>query len=90
MPRLARSGTFQLQRGVIVLRLPPSIHLLGRNTHFFPDENGYWDAVKARVISTRPLRIASPAKGKVARQISGVVSDGSSAFRLRFVAASRH
>lgn len=84
VPRPIRSGSFSVQAGRIFLRLPPSTGLQPSRTRFFPDQNGYWDATRARVVSDSPLTLVSEAKGKPPRVVTGVVSDGSSAYRLSF------
>lgn len=86
-PKRAGGGSFQITRGNIILALPASVRLRLSATTFFPDENGYWDPVKARVTSARPIRIAGPVVGKPPRWITGVVSDGASAYRLRLKAS---
>lgn len=84
-----KPGSFSARGGRIVLRLPASAHLQPGRAHFFPDRNGYWDPIEARAISGKPLTLVSPARGKVPKLITGVVSDGSSAYRLSFAARPR-
>lgn len=84
IPRRLRAGSFTAAGGRIVLRLPSSGRLEPARTRFFPDANGYWDAIKARPVSGRPLMLVSPARGKPPKVITGVVSDGSSAYRVSF------
>lgn len=83
-PKAVGGGAFEVKDGNLVLQLPPSAKLDARRVHFFPDENGFFDAAQARVISASPLRIEAPAKDRVLGRISGVVSDGSESFRLIF------
>jgi DsbC/DsbD-like thiol-disulfide interchange protein len=85
LPKTAPGGSYILRDGKVVLRLPTSARLKPAQARFFPDENGYWDADKARVIGSGPLRIASPPIGKLPKRITGVVTDGSSAYRLSLV-----
>jgi DsbC/DsbD-like thiol-disulfide interchange protein len=84
-PKKSLPGTFGVRDGRLTLDLPASARVRPESARFFPDENGYWNPLQARVVSRSPLRIASPAKGKPPKRISGVVSDGSSAYRLSFV-----
>ena len=84
LPKPARAGVFTARAGQIVLKLPASLRLQPGRTRFFPDDNGYWDASRSRVTAARFLTIVSPSSGKVPRRISGVVSDGSSAYRISF------
>ena len=83
-PKRVTSGSFKASGGRVVLRLPPSVHLQPERTRFFPDENGYWNPLQARAIVGRPLTIVSRGSGKPPERISGVVSDGSSAYRVAF------
>jgi DsbC/DsbD-like thiol-disulfide interchange protein len=84
LPKTARSGTFFVRGGQITLKLPASGRLQPARTRFFPDANGYWDASRSRVVSGNPLTIAGPALGKPPGRITGVVSDGGSAYRIGF------
>jgi DsbC/DsbD-like thiol-disulfide interchange protein len=83
-PRSIGSGSASVRGERIILRLPASAQLRPNGTRFFPDDNGYWDPLKARVVAGRPLTLVSPARSKVPKVITGVVSDGSSAYRLSF------
>jgi DsbC/DsbD-like thiol-disulfide interchange protein len=85
LPKNAPPGVFAVRAGEIRLTLPPTLRLKPARTRFFPDENGYWDASRSRVLSSKPLTIAGPAKGNPPRRISGIVSDGSLAYRISFV-----
>lgn len=84
LPKPARAAVFTVRADQVTLKLPASLRLQPGRTRFFPDENGYWDSSKSRVTATRPLTIVSRSNGKVPRRISGVVSDGSSAYRISF------
>lgn len=87
-PKSLSPGTFSIVGARIILRVPPSARLDPQRVRFFPDENGYWNPAGARVISRKPMRIASPLTGKPGGRISGVLSDGSSAYRLNFERAA--
>lgn len=84
IPKRAAAGTFTTRGGELVLRLPASVHLQGTRARFFPDENGYWNAAHSRLLSARPLTLAGRLSGKPPTRISGVVSDGKSAYRILF------
>jgi DsbC/DsbD-like thiol-disulfide interchange protein len=85
-PRRIGPGSVSARGERIVLRLPASARLRPFLTRFFPDENGYWDPVQTRVAASRPLTLVSPSRGRLPKVITGVVSDGSSAYRLSFEA----
>lgn len=84
LPKPVNGGSFALRSGRLILSLPSSVRLRAAQARFFPDKNGYWDPLEARVIAGMPLRIASPAVGKPPRRITGVVTDGASAYRVSF------
>lgn len=82
MPKRLGGGSFAIGGGRLVLTLPSSARLNRARARFFPDANGYWDPLKAHAIPGTPLRIASPAASKPPKRITGVVTDGTSAFRV--------
>lgn len=84
-PQRLGPGSFSRRGSQVVLRLPRSARLQPSRTRFFPDENGYWNPLRARLVSAHPLTLLSPAAGTPPKVITGVVSDGSSAYRVRFV-----
>lgn len=88
-PKLVAGGSFQVRRGQIVLALPPLVRLRSNAATFFPDQNGYWDATEAHVIRGHSIEIAGPVVGKAPLWVTGVVSDGISAYRLRLKAAGQ-
>ena len=77
-------GLFDVQERRLTLQLPGRARLDRAETRFFPDENGFFDASKARVLPTEPARITSPVLSDPPKEITGVVSDGSAAFRVIF------
>ena len=77
-------GLFEVEDGRLTLELPAAARLEGSETRFFPDENGFFDASRARTLFTAPVRIVSTALGDPPKEITGVVSDGSAAFRVIF------
>ena len=83
-PRPVAGGTFEVHGGSIILLAPQSVHLDPLKARFFPDENGYWNAGVARIVSRNPLRIAGPKKGGLPKTISGVLSDGRAAYQITF------
>lgn len=84
IPRRTAAGLYSAENGRIVLRLPTSVRLQPNTMRFFPDTNGYWDPLKAQPVAGSALRLVSPMRGKPPKVITGVVSDGSSAYRLSF------
>ncbi|HJP67300.1 MAG TPA: hypothetical protein VJ846_00235, partial [Sphingomicrobium sp.] len=83
-PKAVGLGTFQVKDGKLILQPPPRAELDAPHAHFFPDENGFFDAAEARVLSALPLRIEAPTNDHVPARFSGVVSDGSAAFQVSF------
>ena len=83
-PKALAPGLFDVGKGRLTLQLPATAHLDASRTRFFPDENGFFDASQARTLPTTPVRIVSPTTGDLPKALSGVVSDGSTAFRVRF------
>lgn len=84
IPRRAADGTFAVIHGKLLLKVPGALHLDGTRARFFPDTNGYFDPVGAHVLTDDPLRISSPVHGPLPMQVAGVVSDGSSSYRVDF------
>lgn len=84
VPGRIDGGTFEVEDGRLLVQLPADVSLDARRARFFPDENDLVDAAGARVVAARPLRIAAPTIGPAPETLTGVVSDGSSAYRLSF------
>jgi DsbC/DsbD-like thiol-disulfide interchange protein len=84
LPAISPQGTFTAGNGEIVLQLPESARLKPATVRFYPDSNGFFDPVRARSAGGTQIRIASPLKGTPPTQITGVVSDGSAAYRIAF------
>lgn len=82
-PKVAGPGAFEVKNGKLVLQLPASAEVNSRAL-FFPDENGWTDPAEARVLSGLPVRITMPVKGPIPDRVTGVVSDGSAAYRVTF------
>jgi DsbC/DsbD-like thiol-disulfide interchange protein len=82
LPKPAPGGSYSVRGSRILLQLPLSARLRPSQTRFFPDENGYWQADKGRVIGGSRLTIAGPLSGTPPKTITGVATDGSSAYRL--------
>lgn len=83
-PKALAPGLFAVEGGRLTLQLPAAARLDETKTRFFPDENGFFDSSKARTLSAGSVRIVSPASGVPPNEITGVVSDGSAAFRVVF------
>jgi hypothetical protein len=77
-------GTFAVVDGTLLLELPAAVHLDNNRARFFPDANGYFDPVKAHALRGDPARMSSPLHGPVPARLGGVLSDGSSSFRVAF------
>lgn len=84
LPERGGAGTYFIEDGKLLLDLPQSLRLQPASLRFFPDENGYYDPMRAHSSAAASLSISSPLKGQPPKLITGVVSDGSSAYRLVF------
>ena len=82
-PRPVAGGGFDIEDRKLLLELPAAARLNAARTHFFPDENGVADVSKGRVVSTSPIRISIPVAGNAPKILTGVIADGSAAYRLR-------
>lgn len=82
-PKPLSGGAFSIGGGRVLLVLPASARLRASSARFFPDENGYWDPIKTRVVGDRPLKMTSTATGKVPNWVTGVATDGASAYRVK-------
>lgn len=86
LPRAGPNGRIAADSKFLRLRLPGSLRLDPRRTRFFPDASGAFDtAAGSASRNGRELVISAPRRGPVPRAIGGVVSDGRSAYRLKFV-----
>lgn len=83
-PKALPPGMFDVENGQLTLQMPAAARLDPPRTRFFPDENGFFDASRASALSTAPVRIISPIAGDPPNMVTGVISDGSAAFRIRF------
>ena len=86
LPRTAANGRMVVAGPTLRLQLPESLRLEPRRARFFPDTNGVIDAAASRMATKGgTIVIIAPRRGAVPGKISGVVSDGRSAYRLAFV-----
>ena len=83
-PKALPPGMFDVENGQLTLQVPAAARLDPSRTRFFPDENGFFDASRASALSTAPVRIISPITGDPPKVVTGVISDGAVAFRIRF------
>lgn len=84
LPRRVPSGRYSVTGGKLVLRPPQGLLLRPTSVRFFPDANGYVDAANATVVDRSHLAIAVPLVGKLPEKLSGVLTDGSTAYQLNF------
>jgi DsbC/DsbD-like thiol-disulfide interchange protein len=84
IPRRIDDGTFDIAGGKLLLQLPASAGLRTAQARFFPDVNGYFNAARAGTFEGEPGRISAPLAGPAPSRIVGVISDGSTAYRLTF------
>lgn len=82
LPKRIDGGSFEVVDGKLILDLPKPVRLNADTVRFFPDENGFLDTSGARAVSRVPVRISLPLIGEVPKTLTGVVTDGASAYRL--------
>ena len=82
VPKVVPGGSYIVHNKQIVLQLPVAARLKSDRARFFPDENGYWDASAAWALPGTTARIFGPPIGRPPERITGVVSDGLSAYRV--------
>lgn len=83
LPRPVSGGTYWGDGKSIRLVLPAALRLDPRRTRFFPDDNDAFKTAAGRVEAGEAgLVIAGMAEGKSQATISGVATDGRSAYRL--------
>ena len=83
-PRPTAPGQFAVQNGRLTLELPTGARLDAATTHFFPDDNGWFEPEAARALPGTRLRIVDPIAAAPPAIVTGVVSDGRTALRLSF------
>ena len=90
IPRtVAATGSYELKEGKLAFTLPAGTDLSLTKTRFFPDENGLFDASTSRTsIMDGKERLTVVASGQPSSIISGVLSDGRRAYRVRFARMS--
>jgi thiol:disulfide interchange protein/DsbC/DsbD-like thiol-disulfide interchange protein len=86
LPReITATGGYELNEGRLSLTFPAGISLNLRQARFFPDENGVLDASTARfTVADGKERLTVAASGNPSSIVSGVLSDGRRAYRVRF------
>lgn len=86
IPRTVRGGNWTRREGGLRLHLPATPRLDPRTTRFFPDDNGMFDTARARATQAGgAVEISAPVARAPPATISGVATDGASAFRLMLV-----
>lgn len=84
VPRSGFQGTFSVDGKNLQLVVPAGLRLEPRNALFFPDDNGAFKTAQARSsLRDGAVTIVGPATG-VPKPLSGVVSDGTAAYRVVF------
>src|SRR5574338_442282 len=83
LPRAAPPGTFVADGKTVRLLIPASVRLDPRAARFFPDDNDAFATAAARSVADNgQIAITSAQKGDLPTKITGVVSDGSSSYRI--------
>lgn len=90
IPRtIAAPGGYELKEGKLDFTLPAGTSLSPTKARFFPDENGLLDASTSRAsVIDGKERLTVAASGQPTSIISGVLSDGRRAYRVRFAPMS--
>jgi DsbC/DsbD-like thiol-disulfide interchange protein len=84
VPRSGFHGTFSVAGKELQLLVPAALRLDSRRVLFFPDDNGTFDTAKARSSEHNDaIAIAGPVQ-RVPRSLSGVLSDGVTAYHVAF------
>lgn len=82
LPRVvAAAGSYTIEGRKLLLALPKGAPIGSSRPRFFPDENGYLDASTTGLVAGK---LTGTLSGNPPATISGIVEDGSVAFRLRF------
>ena len=85
LPKPVRASSYAMGKSTIALAIPKSLGLIPSRTRFFPEDGDYYDPGSAKVGTVgRFLTITTPRRSAPPRTISGVVSDGRKAYRIRF------
>ena len=86
LPQVAASaGIYALEGGKLRFALPTGVALDSGRARLFPDENGFLDASTTRLAPGAKGELTGRATGSPPSAISGVLSDGRKAYRVRFV-----
>lgn len=86
LPRtIPASGSYALEGGKLRFALPSGVRLDPDRARFFPDGNGFLDASTTRVtVDEQGSLLTGKASGRPPSIVSGVLSDGRRAYRVRF------
>lgn len=86
LPRSAGKGTFTIDGRMVELRLPPEARLDARRTLFFPDDNESFETAGGRAAKVESgISVTGPTNSKTLSALSGVATDGRTAYRVFFV-----
>ena len=89
LPRaVTTTGHYTLDEGKLRFALPAGISLDPSRGRFFPDSNGILDASTTRPLGARGQELTVTALGNTPSTISGVLSDGRRAYRVKFARAA--
>jgi len=88
LPKTAPEATYSLTERNVRLHIPSSLRLNSRRVRFFPDENDAFATADSRAFTEKgAVVIEAPAKSASPKSLTGVVADGRSAYRIRFLRA---
>lgn len=82
LPKRASPGNFLAKDGKLILELPAGLRVNAAAARFFPEANGYLNESRAQIARNSPPTIEAALNGAAPDAITGVVSDGSVAYRL--------
>lgn len=86
LPRQAPEATFSRSGKTVSLHVPQSLRLNPRSALFFPDDNDAFPTARGRPSSDDgSVTISAAMNNAPPRSISGVLSDGRSAYRISFI-----
>jgi DsbC/DsbD-like thiol-disulfide interchange protein len=86
LPHQAADGSFTVRGHMLELSIPAGLKLDPASTRFFPDEADAFDTAAGRAVRRGPrFTISAPSDAEPSSAIAGVLADGRTSYRLRFV-----